>query len=161
MLVGQELLDAQEKVRRKAGESLVQTATDNPQEIESKLPELLAYIKQSTDDMVIMQIAHACMLVCEKLPGTDKKYHTRIMGILEFLSSREMSEDNSETMINAAASHLFTSQIQVYLTDTQLLESSFPLIFKYLKKKGAARWPAYRIVTTVSYENPKLLEDYT
>ncbi len=157
----QELLDAQDQVRREAGEALVKTATDKPQEIEPRIPELLGIIKKSADDMVIMQIAHACMLVCEKVSGTDKKYHTTIMGTLEFLSSREMTEDDSETIINAAASHLFTSQIQVHLADTQLLQSSFPLIFKYLKKKGAARWPAYRIVSSVSYENPKLLENYT
>ena len=157
----QELLDAQEQIRREAGESLVKTATDKPQDLEPRIPELLGIIKQSTDDMVTMQIAHACMIVCEKVPGTDKKYHTPIMGTLEFLSSREMGEDDSETIINAAASHLFTTQVEVHLADSQLLESSFPLIFKYLKKKGAARWPAYRIVTSVSYENPKLLENYT
>lgn len=157
----QELLDAQEQIRREAGESLVKTATDNPQELEPRIPELLGIIKQSTDDMVTMQIAHACMLVCEKVPETDKKYHTPIMGTLEFLSSRDMGEDDSETIINAAASHLFTTQVEVHIADSQLLESSFPLIFKYLKKKGAARWPAYRIVTSVSYENPKLLENYT
>jgi hypothetical protein len=83
------------------------------------------------------------------------------METLEFLSPREMSENDSESMINAAASHLFTTQIQLYLADTQLLSGSFPLIFKYLKKRGAARWPAYRLVSSVSYENPKLLEDYT
>jgi len=139
----------------------VKTATDTPQEIEPRIPELLGIIKQSQDDMMIMHIAHACLLVCEKIPGTDKKLHTPIMGTLEFLSSREMSEDDSETIINAAASHLLTTQVEVHLADSQLLESSFPLIFKYLKKKGAARWPAYRIVTSVSFENPKLLENYT
>jgi len=157
----QELLDAQEKIRREAGESLVKKATESPQEVEPSIPDLLTYIPQSTDDMVSMQIAHACMLVCEKVPGADRKFHSAIMTTLEFLSSREMSEDNSETMINAAASHLFTTQIQVLVADSQLLEISFPLVFKYLKKKGAARWPSYRIVTSVSYENPKLLENYT
>jgi hypothetical protein len=157
----QELLDAQEKIRREAGESLVKKATENPQEVEPSIPDLLTYIPQSTDDMVSMQIAHACMLVCEKIPGADRKFHSPIMTTLEFLSSREMGEDDSETMINAAASHLFTTQIQVLVADSQLLETSFPLVFKYLKKKGAARWPSYRIVTSVSYENPKLLENYT
>jgi hypothetical protein len=161
MIELQELLDAQEKIRRKAGESWVKKATDSPHEIEPSIPDLLSYIKQSQDDMVSMQIAHACMLVCEKVPGTDRKHHTPIMATLEFLSSREMSEDDSETMINAAASHLFTTQIQTLIADSQLLEASFPLVFKYLKKKGAARWPAYRIVTSVSYENPKLLKNYT
>jgi hypothetical protein len=161
MLVRQEILDTQENVRRKAAETLVRTATRNPQVIEPIIPDLLTNIKQSADDMVTMQIAHACMLVCEKVPGTAKKYHASIMGALEFLSSREMSEDDSETLINAAASHLFTTQIEVHLENSQILERSFPLIFKYLKKKGAARWPAYRIVTSVSFENPKLLENYT
>jgi hypothetical protein len=157
----QGLLDPQEQTRREVAETLVKTATDNPQEIEPQIPELLGIIKQSSDDFVSMQIAHACMLVCEKVPGTDKKYHPSIMGTLEFLSSRDMGEDDSETMINAAASHLFTSQIQVHLGDPEILESSLPLVFKYLKKKGAARWPAYRIVASLSYENPKLLENYT
>ena len=161
MIELQELLDAQEKIRREAGESLVKKATDNPHEIEPSIPDLLSYIKQSQDDMVSMQIAHACMLVCEKVPGTNRKYHTPIMTTLEFLSSREMGEGDNETMINAAASHLLTTQIQTLVADSQLLEASFPLVFKYLKKKGAARWPAYRIVTSVSFENPKLLENYT
>ena len=59
----QELLDAQDQVRREAGEALLKTATNKPQEIEPRIPELLGIIKESTDDMVIMQIAHACMLV--------------------------------------------------------------------------------------------------
>ena len=157
----QELLDAQEKIRREAGEFLVKRATDSPQEFESRIPELLSYIKQSNDDMVSMQIAHACMIVCDKVPGAARKHHASIMATLEFLSSREMSEDDSESMISATASHLFTTQIQTLVADSQLLETTLPLVFKYLKKKGAARWPAYRVVTSVSYENPRLLENYT
>jgi predicted class III extradiol MEMO1 family dioxygenase len=157
----QELLDAQEHVRRQSGEALVKTATDSPQEIEPKIPELLSLILQSTDDMVIMQIAHACMLVCERIPGSNKKYSEQIMATLEHLSSRVMSEDDSETIIIAASNHLFNTQVQILISDSHLLEKSFPLIFKYLNKKGAARWPAYRIVTSISFENPKLLESYT
>ena len=157
----QELLDAQEQTRREASEALLKRATDNPQEVEPQIGDLLEMVKQSTDDMVTMQIAHACMLVCEKVPGTDRKYHSQIMDTLEFLSSREMGEDDTETMINAAASHLFTSQIQVLLADTQVIQSSLPLVFKYLRKKGMARWPPYRIVTQLSFDSPMLLGDYT
>jgi len=155
------LTHPQEHTRRAAAETLVKTAEDNPQTIEPQILELLNIIKQGTDDMVAMQTAHACMLVCESIPEAGKKYHAPIMDTLEFLSSREMNDDDSEKMINAAASHLFTSQIQVLLADEQVLVSSFPLVFKYLKKKGMARWPPYRIVTQLSFDNPKLLENYT
>ncbi|MHA2114583.1 MAG: hypothetical protein ACXABM_03725 [Candidatus Thorarchaeota archaeon] len=156
----QELLDANESVRRKAAEELIERATNSTTEIASKIPELVAFIRESTDDMVSMQIAHAISIMCEKSPGVERTYSGNIMGILEFLSSRPMTEDESETMINAVATHLLNTQVPQLTSDSSFLRGSLPLLFKYLKKEGSARWPAYTVVARVAAQNPKMFEDY-
>jgi hypothetical protein len=156
----QELLDANESVRRKAAEELIERATNSTTEVASKIPELVGFIRESTDDMVSMQIAHAISIMCEKSPGVEKFYSGNIMGTLEFLSSRPMTEDESEAMINAVATHLFNTQVPQLTSDSSFLRESLPLLFKYLKKEGSARWPAYTVVARVAAENPKMFEDY-
>lgn len=156
----QELLDSNESVRRKAAEELAERASNSPTEVASKIPELTGYIRDSVDDMVSMQIAHAISTMCEKSPGVERMYSGNIMGTLEFLSSRSMTEDDSETLINATVTFLFNTQVPQLIADPSFLKGSLPIIFKYLKKEGAARWPAYRVVAQVSSENPKIFEDY-
>ncbi|MFW9793503.1 MAG: hypothetical protein ACFFEE_04315 [Candidatus Thorarchaeota archaeon] len=155
-----ELIDSSESVRRAAAEELVRQATDSPTEVASKIPELTGYIRESTDDMVSMQIAHAISIMCEKSSGVERIYSGDIMSTLEHLSSRPLTEDDSESLINAAVTHLFNTQVSLLTTDPSFLRSSLPIVFKYLKKEGAARWPAYRVVAQVSSENPKIFEDY-
>jgi hypothetical protein len=156
----QKLVDADESVRRKAAEELVVRAADSTSEVAAKIPELLGIIRESSDDMVSMQIAHAISIMCEKSPGIERTYSGNIMGTLEFLSTRPMTENDSETLINAAATHLFNTQVPQLTADSSFLKSSLPLLFKYLKKEGSARWPAYTVVARVAAENPKILEDY-
>ena len=156
----QELLDADEAIRRKAAAELIERATNSTTEVASKIPELVGFIRESTDDMVSMQIAHAISIMCEKSPGVERTYSGNIMGTLEFLSSRPMTEDEGETMINAVATHLFNTQVPQLTADSSFLRSSLPLLFKYLGKEGSARWPAYTVVARVAAENPKMFEDY-
>jgi len=156
----EELLDVNESVRRTAAEELVDKATNFATEVAAKIPDLTSYIRESKDDLVSMQIAHAISIMCEKSPGVERTYSGSIMGTLEFLSSRPMTENENETLINAVATHLLNTQVHQLTSDSSFLRQSLPLLFKYLRKEGSARWPAYTVVARVAAENPKILEDY-
>lgn len=156
----QNLFDADAQVRREASQELVNQAENSPHEIESQIHELLEVIKTSTDDMVTMQVSLAISTTCEKIPETSKKFTSEIMAVLEFLSAKPLSADSNEIMVTATVTHLFNSQVGLLQSDIQALQKHLPLLFKYLKKGGDARWGAYRVIAQVVPENPRIFKDY-
>jgi hypothetical protein len=156
-----ELLSDNDDIRRAAGSSLVDRASSNPEELEPKIPELLGYIQRTSDDIISVNIASAISKICEKIPGTGQKYSSEVIGTLDFLSSREMTDGDKGAIINSAAIQLFVTQ-QHHLSSTPLqLKQALPTIFKYLKKESSVKWSALGVITQVSMENPKVLESYT
>ncbi len=156
----QRLLDSEESIRREAASSLDEQASKDPQELEPRIPELLDYLSKSSDEIVSLGISSAIMKTCESIPETGRKYSPDIIGILDSMSSLELTNDDKDSITNAIVTHLFLTQIPHLLANPQLLTITLPLVFKYLKKSGAVRWSAYRVVAQTSNENPRLLESY-
>ncbi|MGY5876206.1 MAG: hypothetical protein RTU30_10710 [Candidatus Thorarchaeota archaeon] len=156
----QRLLDSEESIRREAAASLDEQASKTPQELVPLIPELLGYLSKSSDEIVSLGISSAIMKTCESISNAGRKYSTEILGALEDMSYLEMTDDDKDSIINATTTHLFNTQIPHLLTNPQLLTATLPLVFKYLRKTGAVRWSAYRLVAQTSNENPRLLENY-
>ncbi|MHA2187467.1 MAG: hypothetical protein ACW99V_04440 [Candidatus Thorarchaeota archaeon] len=155
-----ELLSDNDDIRRNAGASLVERASSDPEELEPRIPELLGYIQRTSDDIVSVNIASAVSKICEIIPGTGQKYSSDIIDTLDFLSSREMTDDGTGAIINSAAVQLFVTQ-QHHLSSTPpQLKQALPTIFKYLRKESSVKWSAIGVITQVSMENPKMLESH-
>ncbi|MHA2241231.1 MAG: hypothetical protein ACXACE_06460 [Candidatus Thorarchaeota archaeon] len=155
-----ELLSDNDDIRRNAGASLVERASSDPEELEPRIPELLSYIQRTSDDIVSVNIASAVSKICEIIPGTGQKYSSDIIDTLDFLSSREMTDDGTGAIINSAAVQLFVTQ-QHHLSSTPpQLKQALPTIFKYLRKESSVKWSAIGVITQVSMENPKMLESH-
>ncbi|MHA2303002.1 MAG: hypothetical protein ACXACD_18810, partial [Candidatus Thorarchaeota archaeon] len=156
-----ELLSDNDDLRRNAGALLVERASSNPEELEPRIPELLGYIQRSSDEITLVNIASAVSKICEIIPGTGQKFSRNIIDTLDFLSSREMTDDGTGAIVNSAAVQLFVTQ-QHHLSSTpQQLKQALPTIFKYLRKESSVKWSAIGVITQVSMENPKMLESHT
>ena len=143
--------------RRDAASELVEVAENQPGDLEHTIPDLLNIIASTTDDFVAMQSSLAIKMVCEANTQLSKVYSIAILKVLEALSTREMTEKDTDTMINAAGMFLFETQHQLLITDSDLLSRTLPLLVAYIRKDGSVRYAPYKIIAQVSSQNPALL----
>jgi len=109
------LLSDDESIRRQAATELVEQATSNPGTVQPLIPTLLEYMGKSSDDMVSMQIASAISKIHESIPATAETYSKEILSSLDILSSRNLTDDENESMITTAATLLLNTQVDYLL----------------------------------------------
>jgi hypothetical protein len=153
------LIHDDEATRREAYTSLNEKAENSPHEIEPRIPDLLNYIRVSTEEIVTMNIAMAIWTVCEKITTTGQKYSKSIIETLDFLSSRRMPDEGEGSLLGAAAGYLFRTQ-QHLQHDIPALKEALPVFMAYLKKGGNLSYSSYGVISHVAFETPKVLENY-